>query len=225
MGCGSHDFLSRNKLHSMSRSPRISVRRLAWLLSGVVVFLVLARAAWVASRTEGGWEILRDHLIGGLPPFLRPAAFCEYSQTKENRWRLQIADDIETDPKSTAAHYMGAALVVGGFDSQPLVDPLQVGDAMWAYAPPERRLNREVFCSRSEILAAKAVALEPMNLDWRRLLVLRIVSCADYARSKPIDSSTLSEIAIHDPDNSLYEYLMGFSCFERAWGEIREVEG
>ena len=47
--------------------------RIGVALIAAIAAAVLIRAALVASHTEGGWEILGDHLRAGLPRPLRGA--------------------------------------------------------------------------------------------------------------------------------------------------------
>jgi hypothetical protein len=213
----------------MKRKLRYGAR----ILAVALVVAILGPAVWVCSRTEGGWQILGEHFVAGLPPAVRPVAFRASRDEREDRWLLQLADRVEADPKSTADDYMGAALLfpTGQRNWSPAVDIGQVGALMWGIAPrPIPQRDREAVIQRGNELAAKATEIEAKNLDWWRLRAMRMGAGAQYGPNSPDDppqplaATVLREAAEHDLDNALYEYLLGYGCYARAWGPGHSVE-
>src|SRR5262249_52449553 len=128
----------------------------------------------------GGWVILREHLVAGVPPVLHFGDYRDDEPTlRESKWVFEQAERVANDPKSTSADLMGAALVAGAaYDRLEMPNPLSIGAAMWQPMPhPEITLERrtdwrlklqELSCE----LAAKATQAEPDNADWWRLRAL-----------------------------------------------------
>jgi hypothetical protein len=209
------------------------LRYAARILAAALVVAILGRAVWVCSRTEGGWQTLGEHFVAGLPPVARPAALRASHEEREDEWLLQLADRVEADPKSTAGDYMGAALLFPTWQRNwpSAVDTRQVGDLMWGTAPrPIPARDREAVIQRGNELAAKATEIEPKNLDWWRLRAMRMGFGAEYNPNssgdppRPLATSVLREAAERDRDNALYEYLLGYDCYARAWGPTHPVE-
>ena len=82
------------------------------LISAIAIAAVAAvaiRAALVVSRSDGGWEILRDHFVAGLPPVFGLPANQVHPRLATADSLLREANRIAADPHSTAADLMGAA--------------------------------------------------------------------------------------------------------------------
>src|SRR5262245_31729945 len=153
------------------------LNRASRIFVGFMVAVVVCRAAWVASRTEGGWGILGDHMIAGLPPPLHRADFDrEPPSAQKCRWLLREADRITADPDCTAADCMGAALVLACVHrGESLLDPRQLGLVIWKQrlrSDPSFESTDDPFkraWTESAELAVKATELEPGRKDWWRL--------------------------------------------------------
>lgn len=201
-------------------------QKIIWSVVIVMVAVVFGRAAWVASHADGGWEILREHLVSGVPPALH---FWNYRddqpQVRESKWVFEQAEKVANDPKSTAADLMGAALVAGAnYDWLEMPNPLSIGAAMWQPMPhPNVALEgfidwRERLWKLSRELAAKATQLEPDNVDWWRLRAGLLV----HSGMSREHLEVLRSGSEHDPDNALYDYLIGDQLFGDSFGRTRE---
>jgi hypothetical protein len=213
--------------------------RIGWALAAAVAAAILVRAAVVASHTEGGWEILGDHLRAGLPRPLRGVNhdFDDYGVAK-SQWLWKQADRLEADPKSTAADLMGAALSLNQFSNQPVLNLDLLSEFLWrdssatspnqvAYLP--QSFNYASMQQRSRELAARATSLEPDEPQWWRLRVV-LMNFQYGARTgsalvRPdfdsgFDLNLLDEAVKHDPDNALYEYLAGSYLWPRSADHI-----
>ena len=192
---------------------------------------LLLRAASVTSHTEGGWEILGNHLRAGLPRPFRGVNqdFDDYGIAK-SQWLWKQADRLEADPKSTATDFIGVALSLNQFSNRPTPNLDLLGEFLWrdnsatspnqiAYLP--HSFNYTTLQQRSRELAARATELEPDEPQWWRLRVVlmnfqyggRNVR-TDPTSARPdfdsgFDLNLLDEAAKHDPDNALYDYLAG----------------
>src|SRR5262245_22792605 len=112
---------------------REKVRYLVYAFIGAAAAGIVCRALSVASRTEGGCEILGDHMIAGLPPILHRSDFDrEPPSAQKCRWLLRQADRIAADPNCTAEDCMGAALLLACVHrGESLLDPRQLGLVVW----------------------------------------------------------------------------------------------
>jgi hypothetical protein len=213
----------------MVRGFTIWLRRFCWAIAGITAVAIVIRAAFVASRVPDGWEILRERLVAGLPP-----VFAD-KQSSENRvWfhakerLLDEADRVEKNSNATADECMGIAWALSGaMGARASPNPAIVGRLIWG-CPPKNPLVDEwheidrTLQARAQQLAAKATSLQPDRADWWRLRALLMVWVEGYAR---IDADGLQDGLKHDPDNSLYEYLLAVDKMKRAISEMQTVEG
>src|SRR4029079_5518531 len=141
------------------------------------VAVVAIRAALVASRSDGGWEILSNHFVAGLPPIFGLPANQVHPRFATADSRLREANRIAADPHSTAADLMGAALVLSDMQpnyymSRSLPDPASVGYLMWTAKLPAIDVHwREGYRNmllRARELAREATNREPDRVDWWR---------------------------------------------------------
>ena len=214
--------------------------RIGMALIAAIAAAVLIRAGLVASHTEGGWEILGDHLRAGLPRALRGVNqdFDDYGVAK-SQWFWKQADRLEADPKSTATDFMGAALSLNQFSHQPALNLDLLGEFLWrdrsATGPDQiaslpQPVSYAALCQRSRELAARATELEPDESKWWRLRVvlMNFQYGGRNVRSVPtsvrpdfdagFDLNLLDEAAKHDPENALYDYLAGSYLWPRSAG-------
>ena len=183
----------------------------------------------VVSRSDGGWEILREHFVAGLPPIFGLPANQVHPRLATADSLLCEANRSAADPHSTAADLMGAALVLSDMQpnyymSRSLPDPASVGYLMWANKLPAIDVHwREGYRNmllRARELAREATNREPGRVDWWRLSALVEFSGANRWEEWldfSLDQKRLEDSAEHDSDNALYPYLLGYQNFRRAF--------
>jgi hypothetical protein len=201
--------------------------RFGWALFTAVAATVLVRAAVVASHTEGGWEILGDHLRAGLPRALRgtKSDFDDYGLRK-SQWLWEQADRIEADPNSTAADFMGAALTFVQFFNRSMVAVNALGAILWreessaagdqSVASAQWTISYEDWMRRSHELAVRATKLEPDEPEWWRLRAVLVSDRRTTRSNWDIDFELLEEGPKHDPNNALYDYLAGSHFWDQS---------
>jgi hypothetical protein len=204
----------------------------ARILAAALVAAILGRAVWVCSRTEGGWGILGEHFVAGLPP---PLSRCctapfEHPNYQAAKWLLQQAEQLEADPKATVADLMSAALATMHDDSDrgqpwrwlpqpPVQDVGATAWGGWRDDLPDSWFDRaqaldKSLRDKSRQLAERATLLESDRPDWWRLRAVVVFSTAARGwRGSTDDLRVLDETRQHDPDNALYDYLIGVECF------------
>ena len=225
---------------------RKTLHRVGVAVAALACAAVLLRATWVASHTEGGWEILGDHLRAGLPRALRGSgqAFDERGLRK-SEWLWEQANRVEADPKAIAADFMGAALSFVQFFNRPGVDIYAFGGILWrdnptpggaeSTATPQPVVLYEDWMRRSRNLAAHATQLEPDQVEWWRLRAVlmnfrhgvREGPRLDRLKEDPeFDLELLDEGVKHDPENALYDYLAGSYLWSQSVARgFRSVSG
>jgi hypothetical protein len=212
-------------------------RRRLLLWGGLLLaFLVLAvRLAWVASRTETGWETIsqqwRDATVGLVLGDHVPVGSLEPIDQAEF-WLRETDRILAADPDN-AELAMGAALVLDspgwGFiyrytkpnDSSSDLARRMVGTVF----PPEldqaaldRAINQfEERCRANCLaLAARATDLQPKELRWWRLRALLLIQDQAFGGGRgprsPDWLRDLARCAEHDPDNALYDYIAAWQC-------------
>ena len=182
--------------------------------------MVVVRAFVVAAKYPGGWDILRDRLVAGLPPVLAD------KQSSENRvWYqakqrlLDEADRVEKNSSSTADDCMGIAwALAGAMGARTSPNPAVVGRLIWGCPPKNPRVDDwheidRTLQTRAQQLAAKATSLQPERDDWWRLRALLMVWETVYSH---LDTEGLQQGLEHDPDNALYEYLLAIATMKQA---------
>jgi hypothetical protein len=196
----------------------------------VLAAAVLFRAIRVCSQTEGGWKILRDHVFAGLPPIFSRAESSDQT-ILINRWQrlLNVADRLAVDSNATASDCMGIAWLLAGYSAfkNESPDPAVVGRMLWLNPPSpvtsgDWQQMYETTAGRARHLAARATELEPDRLDWWRLRALLIIWPLDHGE---FDIDALKTALKHDPENSLYDYLLAAAAMNRAFAEKQTDEG
>ena len=194
--------------------------RIGFALVAAVAATVVVRACVVAAKYPGGWEILRERLVAGLPPVLADKESAENRVWYQVKQRLlDEADRIEKNSNSTADECMGIAwALAGAMGARTSPNPAIVGRLIWGYPPKHPQVDDwheidRTLQTRAEQLAAKATDLEPKRVDWWRLRALLMVWESDYSR---IDADGLQKGLEHDPDNALYEYLLAIATMKQA---------
>ncbi len=189
------------------------------LLSGLIV-----RLLWLALPTETGpqnlWLTWRSTTAGWLLDGREPIGSRDPPE-QAAFWLLEANRVLETRPND-ARLAMGAALVLDSPDTE------FEGKYMTALAPEcpelatfpkldENRLRQaedafEGQCkARCLELAAKAVQLDPTNVDWWQLRALLLRRPSSHSSDRaPRDLNwlaVLEDSQRHDPNNALYDYL------------------
>lgn len=200
---------------------RLRLRDLPPVVLAALLLGLAVRAAWVASRTETGWDVLRMQwynatlgwLLGDYEPIgqREPTDQADYWLAETDRILAAHPDDAELA--------MGAAWVLDAPGHEflaryvkfedwsgtvfPKLDDDKVGLAVDAF--------EEKTAARCCELAARATELEPENVAWWRQRALLLFRKAVFVERKgPRDPQwldVLAECARHDPDNALYDYL------------------
>jgi hypothetical protein len=206
-------------------SPGINAVKRALVFSGWAAFGILAagivlRAGWVAAHVDGGWDILRDRLVAGLPPVFANKESSENRVWYQAKQRLlDEADRVEKNSSSTADECMGIAwALAGAMGARSSPDPAIVGRLIWGYPPKHPQVDDwheidRTLQTRAQHLAAKATSLQPERADWWRLQSLLMVWVSGYAQ---LDAEGLRQGLEHDPDNALYEYLLAVATMKQA---------
>ncbi len=204
----------------------------------LAVFLALAiRLAWVASRTETGWEtiaqqwrdatvglVLGDHVpVGSLEPI-----------DQADFWLRETDGILAADPDN-AELAMGAALVLDSPGWGFIYRYTKPNDSLSGLGtrPPgtgfipapeldqaalDRAVDRfEDKCrTRCLALAARATQLWPKEARWWRLRALLLIQYQAFSSSRgprtPDWENVLTLCAEHDPDNALYDYIAAWQC-------------
>jgi hypothetical protein len=199
-------------------------RTLGWTVIALFTVAVISRAVLVASKTDGGWQILGDHLTAGLPPSFSPPVSPNQSEIDSKKWLLCQANQVLRDTNSTASELMGAALVIqssqfGRFDwRQP--HAAGIGLMLWHQWPEwndwgaELRILKTSLAFKMSQLASRAVLLEPANIEWRRMQ-----AGMNWTWGEPaiVDQASLEAGRAVDPENALYDYLLGLNAFNKAF--------
>ena len=160
----------------MSRGSSIWLGRLGVTITGIVAAVVVVRACVVAAKYPGGWDILRDRLVAGLPPILANKESAENRVWYQAKQRLlDEAVRVETSSDSTADECMGIAwALAGAMGARSSPNPAVVGRLIWGCPPKNplvddwREIDRTLQ-NRAQQLAAKATNLQPEQVDWWRL--------------------------------------------------------
>ena len=198
----------------------------------LVAAAIIVRAVWIAGRIHGGWQIIGNHFVAGLPLLVRNSnPDGENPGVLNSSWLLEQADRMQADPNASAVECMGAALSFAQFFDRSLPEPQTIGRILWCGKPPPEPPNTnagnqsvDMFTaiqSRSRDLTARATQIEPERQDWWRLRAVLMsfywgASWTANAESQ-LDTTMLDDCAFHDPDNSLYEYLAGSYFWNRSW--------
>ncbi|HZZ30237.1 MAG TPA: hypothetical protein VFE46_19720 [Pirellulales bacterium] len=205
-------------------------RTARWIGSIALVVLagtVLYRGAITAARTEGGWNILGEQLVAGLPHLFAGQQSSDQIWYRAKQRLMDAATQMAAEPQATAADCMGMAwLLAGATSARTSPDPAIVGRIMWGL-PPEnpnwnkwQQVNRQLL-ERAQELAAQATQRQPRRNDWWRLRALLMLR-PEYRQS---DVNGLQEGAAHDPDNALYEYLLASEKMNRAFATRATDDG
>jgi hypothetical protein len=213
----------------MARGISIWRRQFFWAIVGVAAVVIVIRATLVASHTPGGWEILRDRLVAGLPPVLADKESAESRVWYQAKQRLlDEADRVEKNSSSTADECMGIAwALAGAMGARSSPNPAIVGRLIWG-CPPKHPLVDDwheidrTLQTRAQQLAAKATSLQPEQVDWWRLRTLLMVWVSGYAQ---LDTQGLLDGLKHDPENALYEYLLAIDTMKQAVFEKKTDQG
>jgi hypothetical protein len=220
---------SRNQDQLRWRRVQLVLKLLVGLTMICVVVGIGVRTWWVCSHTEGGWEILRDHLAAGLPPIVpvHPDGD-EHPIEHAAHWMLAQCDRIASDPNSTAADCMGAAFTACTLTSNvwpvPACPPTaMLGSLHWSAALRTQDSTTDVRDSiRGSMyaclndMAAKACELEPNCAAWWRLRATLTFFCRWQEDPSNFDVSLLEESKSHDPNNALYDYLLAYLYYRHA---------
>lgn len=210
--------------------PRLRI--VVWLCTGLLIAMLAGRLLWTASHTETGLETLRAQWVDAVRELaFRPRVPVSVREPIEQGefWNGEVDRVLEAAPRD-AKLTMGAALVLDspatgyigryirrihnypGGGKMPDLDYDGIKQANKAF---------EKACkTRCLDLAARATKLAPTNLDWWRLRALLLWRHAFYSHdSTPRDSdweTVQEECAVHDPDNSLYDYLAAYFLWEAS---------
>lgn len=204
----------------MRRLPR----RVAWTIYAVLVLVLAARAAWVASRTETGWETFalqwKEATLGWFVgeyvrvQDLEPVDQAEFWLAETNR--------ILSDHPNDAALAIGAACVLdkamSGFSSRYATRGRWGVDVDHDAIQQAEDKFEELCRKRCLALAAKATELEPSNVNWWRCRAL-IQFQESWEGLTPRNSDwqeATEECARHEPDNALYDYLMAWYLWQTS---------
>ena len=202
------------------------------LISAIAIAAVAAvaiRAALVASRSDGGWEILRDHFVAGLPPIFGVPANQVDPRLATADSLVREANRSGADPHSTAADLMGAALVLSDMQpnyymSRSLPDPASVGYLMWTTKLPAIDVHwREGYRTMLLRLSRISPRGHKSGARPRRLVAVghtgRVYGANRWEEwlDFSMDQKRLEASAEHDRDNALYPYLLGYQNFRRAF--------
>jgi hypothetical protein len=202
------------------------LRILAWITFAAIAVAIVVRAAVVANRVEGGWEILGEHLTAGLPPVVQQS---NSSDRPAADWRWKQAERTKQDPHATVNDLLCAAQLLASSTWRIVADvPPRIGRAMWGskpYTNPTAEVapvfDRE---RKSRELAARATDLAPMDVDvWRaRILLL----CEGSSITWPMveywdETGSILRAAMNvDRSNALYDYLLGIRCYAGAQSTV-----
>ncbi len=171
-----------------------------WLVFLVLLVVLGARLAVVASRAETGRETVADACCNATIVFRRPKSLwygSEMSPEQVAFWLAEI-DRITAEHPDSAELAMGAAC---------LADHLEG-------LCPSGSPHEEACRSRRRELAERATRLEPENVDWWRMRAM-LETYSDYYPFYHVEPPShgpewfdmLEECARHDPDNALYDYI------------------
>jgi hypothetical protein len=206
-----------------------------WLRRVVVIAfigiaaIVFVRAYQVCSRTPDGWQLMREGMFAGLPPWFSKAPDWQ----SWDRARLELierARAIESDPNATAEDCMGMAWLLLGNEFRFQPSPTMAGRMAWGCSLPnlswdDLRGTEEVTEQLSQKLAAKATELEPSQVDWWRLRALLMTYRSRFGSRDLLDREALEQISAHDPENALCAYLIASEKLNRAFNKKEGDEG
>lgn len=202
-----------------------------WILA--FLFLILGlRLAWVASKTETGWEVIgrqwRDVTIGLIVGEREPIGNREPIE-QADFWLRETARIVAADPKN-AELAMGAALLLDSPGVNFLVRYYKSsnGTASFQYGPSIDNDAVTVAVERFEQkchqacadYAAKATQLQPKEVRWWRLRAMLLIPCNAWGKGHEPRTSNwpdvLNECSLHDPENALYDYLAAWLHFMKG---------
>lgn len=210
----------------------------------VVVLILGARLAWVASTTETGWQTLGlswyNAALGCIGLEREPIGDREPAE-QADIWLREVDRVLQAHPDD-ARIAMGAAWMLDSPGTGFLRKHTQFDSSFRPFIMPKldheaiaRAVDRfEAGCAtRCLELAARATELQPENVDWWRMRALLLFP-TDYfyyygapAPRRPDWLTTLDECARHDPDNALYDYLAALQLWKTAgtydWDDNFEV--
>jgi hypothetical protein len=199
---------------------RRGLRTLGWSALAVLAAGVFWRAAVASQKTAGGWQLIADHIVGVLPPW---KSLGRHDQDVRV-WRGEQAERVLNDPQAKAADYMAAAYAFSAYGPRlKHASPQQIGRVMWGEWPdsvavPANSADNQTILP--ERLAAKATKLDPGNKSYCRLRAALLSEDIDASVQADEQwnniAAVLQSASENDPDNALYDYLLGVGKYLRA---------
>lgn len=218
-------------------------RRIAKILFSLVLIVSIAHLIWAASTTENGWKYVghsvSDAAYGWFPNQSTVPAISDSDPEKLADFWLKEIDRITVENPDSAELAMGCALFLHAKTGMNVPffptksGSLQVFDSNWDLTAKlmkaEEKLNRMEFLTKNRCLelAKRATELEPKNKTWWQLRAMLLFSdpLVSELRSRTDDwENILKEVAAHDSDNALYDYLAAKYFWENSFG-YEEIEG
>ena len=205
---------------------KLTSARLLMALFLVAVLILATRLAWVAAKTETGWETLGlswyNSMLSLIGREREPIGDRDPAEQAEI-WLREVDRVLQAHPDD-AQIAMGAAWMLDspghGFCRKHIKLKHTGATFPWPMIVPEvddeaivRAADRfEAKCAtRCFELATRATELQPQNVGWWRMRALLLVRSGYFSNNSaprhPDWLATLDESARHDPDNALYDYL------------------
>jgi hypothetical protein len=201
------------------------LRIFAWTTLAAIAVAIIVRAAVVANRVEGGWQILSEHLTAGLPLVI------DQSNLSENpviKWQWEQAERTAHDSQATANDLLCAAQLLTARDwIFPLNAPQALGRIIWGksggslvdFPGSSERRNESIE------LASRAIDLAPMDEDVCRARMLLMIDGGTMTSENddewPENTSIVRAAMAVEPTNAFYDYVQGNRCnlHSQTWVE------
>lgn len=207
-----------------------------WSILAVVLLTLAVRLIAVAARTETGWDTIRSQWAASIEwTGWAPKQVGYREPPAQARFWLAETERILTEHPDSAALHMGAAWVLDSPDIGFLRDHVTFNDWLAALPSVAMELDDEAIAAgvkefrdlcreRCLAAAARAVELEPDNVDFRRMQALLQVKGAllfagDWRSFSPRNSAWSAVLEAgreRDPHNSLYDYLAAAILWEQS---------
>ncbi len=202
-----------------------------WFSLVVLLVGMTCRSLWLASRTEAGFDTIKQQwgdstiglVVGGRTPVYsrEPVEQAAFWLGETERVLQAHSNDAELS--------MGAAIVLDGPGTGFVTNYMKIESFPGLGTFPDldyERIERaadafEAQCSeRCLDLAARATELDSSNVEWWQLRALLLWRQALYSCDEsPRDAEwvkILDQCASHDPSNALYDYLAAHFYWESS---------